>query len=59
LGNQINKNEMGGACSTYGDKEVHTGFWWGDLREGDHFEDSGIGSRIILKLIFRKWDGGA
>jgi len=50
---------MGGACSTYGDKEVHTGFWWGDLREGDHFEDSGIGSRIILKLIFRKWDGGA
>jgi hypothetical protein len=35
---------------------VHTGFWWGDLREGDHFEDLGYG-RIILKLIFKKWDG--
>jgi hypothetical protein len=34
---------------------VHTGFWWGDLREGDHFEDG----RIILKWIFKKWDGGA
>jgi hypothetical protein len=37
---------------------VHTGFWWGDLREGDHFRDPGIDGRIILKLIFKKWDGG-
>jgi hypothetical protein len=29
--------------------EVHTGFWWGDLREGDHLEDPGIDGRIILK----------
>jgi hypothetical protein len=42
-----------------GTREVHTGFLWGDLREGDHFEDSGVGGRIILKLVFRKWDGGA
>jgi hypothetical protein len=20
----------------WGKREVHTGFWWGDLREGDH-----------------------
>jgi hypothetical protein len=52
LGDQINKSEMSGACSTYGVREVHTGFWWGDLREGAHVEDSGIGGRIILKLIF-------
>jgi len=27
------RNEIGGACSTYGGKEeVHTGFWWGDLK---------------------------
>jgi hypothetical protein len=22
-----------------GTGEEHTGFWWGDLREGDHLED--------------------
>jgi hypothetical protein len=29
--------------------EVFTGFWWGDLREGDHLEDRGVDGRIILK----------
>jgi hypothetical protein len=49
---------MGVACSTYGGREeVHTGFWWGDLREGDQLEDPDINGRIILKLIFKKWTG--
>jgi hypothetical protein len=38
--------------------EVHTGFWWGDLREGGHLKDSGVDGRIILKWFYKKWDGG-
>jgi hypothetical protein len=49
---------MGGTCSTYGEKAIHTGFWWGDLREGDHLGDPGVNWRIILRRIFGKWDGG-
>jgi hypothetical protein len=37
---------------------MHTGFWWGDLRGGDHLEDLDVDGRIILKWIFKKWDGG-
>jgi hypothetical protein len=39
------------------EREVHTGFWWGDLREGDHLGDPGIDGRIILKCILKKWYG--
>jgi hypothetical protein len=38
---------------------VHTGFWYGYLREGDILEDAGIDSSKMLKGNFRKWDGGA
>jgi hypothetical protein len=37
---------------------VHTGFWCGDLREGDHLGDPGVDGRIILKWIFKTWDVG-
>jgi len=40
-------------------REMHTGFWWGDLRERDHLEDLGIDGRTILKWIFKKYDGEA
>jgi hypothetical protein len=30
---------------------------WGNLRERDHWEDPRLGGRIILRWIFRKWDG--
>ena len=35
------------------------GFGWGNLGERDHLEDPGIDGRIILRWIFRKWDGGS
>ena len=47
---------MGGVCSTYGKRDVYTGFWWGNLRERDHLENPGVGGRIILRWNFRKWD---
>jgi hypothetical protein len=31
---------------------------WGALRKGDRLGDPGVDERIILKLIFKKWDGG-
>ena len=40
-------------------REVHIGFWWGDLVERDHQEDSGIDGRIILKWVLKKWHGEA
>jgi hypothetical protein len=38
--------------------EVCTVFWWGNLRERDHWGDAGVDERIILRWIFRKWGGG-
>jgi hypothetical protein len=36
---------------------VHTGFWWGDLRESDHLGDPDVDGRLILKRIFKEWGG--
>jgi hypothetical protein len=33
---------------------VNTGFWWGDLREGDNFGDPDVDGRLVLKWIFKK-----
>jgi hypothetical protein len=38
---------------------VHKRFWWGDLREKGHLEDLVSDGIIILKWIFKKWDGEA
>jgi hypothetical protein len=41
----------------WGRGEVRTGFWWEVLKERDHLEDLGVGRRIILKWLFKKWGG--
>jgi len=38
--------------------EVHTGSWWGGVRERGHLEDLGIHGRLILKWIIKNWDRG-
>jgi hypothetical protein len=49
---QIEKNEMGGACSRYGEGVVCTRFWLENLRERDQWGDPRVDGVIILRLIF-------
>ena len=37
--------------------EVCTRFWWGNLRERDHWGDQDVDGMIILRWILRKWEG--
>ena len=37
--------------------EMRTEFRWRGLRQRDHLEDLSVDGRIILKRIFKKWDG--
>jgi hypothetical protein len=50
----MEKNEMSGACSTYGGREVHIRFWQENQKKKDHLEDPGVNGRIIFRWIFRK-----
>jgi hypothetical protein len=45
-------------CHIWGKGEACTGFWWGNLRERDHWRDPGADGMIILRWIFRTWDVG-
>jgi hypothetical protein len=46
LADETEKNEVGGARSAVRG-EAYAGFWWGHLKERDHFGDSGVDGRII------------
>jgi hypothetical protein len=37
---------------------VHTGFWWGNLREGERFEDPGLRRKDNIKMDFREVEWG-
>jgi len=46
-----------GHVARVGRGRVHTGFWWGNMKERAHLEDPDVDGRIILKWIFKKWNG--
>ena len=47
----IRMRRAGHVARMGGEENLHTEFWWGSLREGDHLEVPDIGGRIILKWI--------
>jgi len=48
---------MGWACGAYGGEDsCLRGFWWGNLREREHWGNPGVDGMTILRWIFRKWD---
>jgi hypothetical protein len=55
---KMEKNEMGGECSAYGGEKRIQGFLRGNLGERDHRGDPGVDGKVILILVFRKWDVG-
>jgi hypothetical protein len=42
-----------GHVAQMGERRSAYRFWWGDLRERDHFEDLGVNGRTIVKWIFK------
>jgi hypothetical protein len=52
-------NEIGGACDTYGRQErCVQGFGGGDQGRRSLGRHIGRDEMIILKWIFKKWEGG-
>ena len=49
---------MSGTCSAYGGEERRIQGFGGENKVRDHLRDPGVGGRIILRWIFRKWDVG-
>ena len=52
------KMRWAGHVVRIGRREVYTGFWCGNLKEGDHFEDPDVDARKMLRWIFGKWEMG-
>jgi hypothetical protein len=55
---KLRRMRWAGHVARIGKGEVYKGFWWGELREGDHLGDPDVDGRIISKWIFKKWDWG-
>ena len=57
----IKSRRMGweGYVARMGREKAYARFWCGNLMERDHLGDRGVGGRIKLRWVFRKWDVGA
>ena len=47
-----------GHVARMGEERGCIGSWWGNRREGAHWEDLGVDGWIILGWISRRWDVG-
>jgi len=54
---QSRRMRWAGRVTRMGEGGVRTGLGSAYLREGNHLEDLGVDERIILRWIFRKWEG--
>jgi hypothetical protein len=34
--------------------EIHTKFWWGDLKEIDQVKDLGVDKKLLFKCVLKK-----
>ena len=51
---KLRRMRLAGHVACMGERRGVYRFWWGNLRERDHFGDPGVDGRIILRWIFRK-----
>jgi hypothetical protein len=54
----VNSREMGRACSTLKRRDMHTLFWYDNVKEGDHQENIDVDVKIILKCALKNKMGG-
>jgi hypothetical protein len=52
----IESRRMSWAGNTIGlgRREMHAGYWWGNVIEGDHLENLGVDGNVIIKRISEK-----
>jgi len=46
-----------GHVARMGRGDLCTGFWWGNLREREHWGEQEVKGKLILRWIFEKWMG--
>jgi hypothetical protein len=56
LGRLINEDEFGGTCGTHGGGERYLwGFWLGDPKRRDYWEDLDAGGTVTLRWILGRY----